>query len=87
MNAEIALLNAGMRTDLAEKPVNVSLRKRIFSAMSIIRDPGVLKPLFIISVFNILQLSSGTYIIVFYGVDIIRDIGEEECRYHFPAKF
>lgn len=85
VNAEIALLNAGMRTDLAEKPVNVSLRKRIFSAMSIIRDPGVLKPLFIISVFNILQLSSGTYIIVFYGVDIIRDIGGADIDNYLAA--
>lgn len=78
MNAEIALLNAGMRTEVTEKPTNVSLRKRIFSAMSVIRDPGVLKPLIIIGIFNILQLSSGTYIIVFYAVDIIKEIGEEE---------
>lgn len=67
-----------MKTDVAEKPnTSLSLRKRIFSAMSIIRDPGVLKPLIIISIFNILQMCSGTYIIVFYAVDIIKDIGEE----------
>lgn len=46
--------------------------------MSTIRDPGVLKPLIIINVFNALQLSSGTYIIVFYAVDMIKDIGEKE---------
>lgn len=86
MNAEIALLNTGMRTNLAEKPVNISLKERISSAMSTIRDPGVLKPLLIINIFNILQLSSGTYIIVFYAVDMMKDIGEEECQFHFPAK-
>ena len=68
-----------MKTDLdEEKPANVSLKERIFSAMSTIRDPGVLKPLVIINVFNALQLSSGTYIIVFYAVDMVKDIGEQE---------
>lgn len=67
-----------MRADLALKPVNVSLKKRIVSAMSTIRDPGVLKPLIIINVFNALQLASGTYIIVFYAVDMIKDIGKQK---------
>ncbi|XP_011251472.1 facilitated trehalose transporter Tret1-2 homolog isoform X1 [Camponotus floridanus] len=85
VNAEIALLNAGMRTDVSEKPTNVSLRKRIFSAMSVIRDPGVLKPLIIIGIFNILQLSSGTYIIVFYAVDIIKEIGGGDVDNYLAA--
>ncbi|KAL6423399.1 hypothetical protein ACFW04_010178 [Cataglyphis niger] len=75
MNAEIALLTAGMRTNLTEPAENISLKKRISMVMSIIRDPGVLKPLIIIHIFNILQLSSGTYIIVFYAVDMMKDIG------------
>lgn len=85
MNAEIALLNTGMRTDLTEKPVNVSLKKRISSVMSTVRDPGVLKPLIIINVFNILQLSSGTYIIVFYAVDMMKDIGGGEVDNYLAA--
>lgn len=76
MCKEIAFLNIRMKGDLDEKPANVSLKERIFSAMSTIRDPGVLKPLVIINVFNLLQLSSGTYIIVFYAVDMVKDIGE-----------
>lgn len=76
MCKEIASLNIRMKGDLDEKPANVSLKERIFSAMSTIRDPGVLKPLVIINVFNLLQLSSGTYIIVFYAVDMVKDIGE-----------
>lgn len=38
------------------------------------RHPSVLKPLVLINVFNILQIGSGTYLIVFYAVDIIMDI-------------
>lgn len=38
------------------------------------RQPSVLKPLVLINVFNILQILSGTYLIVFYAVDIIMDI-------------
>ncbi|KAH0947725.1 hypothetical protein HN011_011832 [Eciton burchellii] len=72
---EITLLEARMHADLAEKPANTSLKNRISSAVSMIRDPGVLKPLIIINVFNVLQLMSGTYIIVFYAVDMVRDIG------------
>lgn len=39
-----------------------------------IKQPSVLKPLILINVFNILQILSGTYLIVFYAVDIITDI-------------
>jgi len=74
---EIALLNTKMKTDLDRKSANISLKERVLSAMSTIRDPGVLKPLVIINVFNALQLSSGTYIIVFYAVDMVKDIGEQ----------
>lgn len=41
---------------------------------SIIRQPSVLKPLILINVFNILQILSGTYLMVFYAVDIITEI-------------
>jgi len=80
---EITLLQARMRADFAEKPANTSLKNKISSAVSMIRDPGVLKPLIIINVFNVLQLMSGTYIIVFYAVDMVRDIGEESSYFIF----
>jgi len=77
-DTEITLLEARMHAELAEKPAcQASLKKRISSAVSMIGDPGVLKPLIIINVFNVLQLMSGTYIIVFYAVDMVRDIGED----------
>ena len=44
------------------------------SLWSIIKQPSVLKPLILINVFNVLQILSGTYLIVFYAVDIITEI-------------
>lgn len=44
------------------------------SFLNIIKQPSVLKPLILINVFNILQILSGTYLIVFYAVDIITEI-------------
>lgn len=44
------------------------------SFWSTIKQPSVLKPLILINVFNILQILSGTYLIVFYAVDIITEI-------------
>ncbi|XP_011155234.1 facilitated trehalose transporter Tret1-2 homolog [Harpegnathos saltator] len=76
-NTEVAMLEARITADLVERQrqvVDVSLRQRISSMMSVVRDPGVLKPLIIINVFNILQLCSGTYIIVFYAVNLVQDM-------------
>lgn len=56
--------------------VNMSLAEQASAAISTILDPSVLKPLTIINVFNLLQLISGTYVIVFYAVDLIADIGK-----------
>lgn len=42
--------------------------------VSVIRQPSVLKPIILINAFNILQILSGTYLIVFYAVDIITEI-------------
>lgn len=39
-----------------------------------IQQPSVLKPLILINAFNMLQILSGTYLIVFYAVDIITEI-------------
>ncbi|RLU17395.1 hypothetical protein DMN91_009630 [Ooceraea biroi] len=39
-NAEITLLEERMQADLAAKPVDASLKRRISSAISMIRDPG-----------------------------------------------
>ncbi|XP_029178492.1 facilitated trehalose transporter Tret1-2 homolog isoform X2 [Nylanderia fulva] len=83
VNVEIAVLNAGMRAEVDERPV--SLKEKISSAVSIMRDPGVLKPFMIINIFNILQLFCGTYIIVFYAVDMIKDIGDSNIDNYLAA--
>lgn len=44
------------------------------SLLSTIKQPSVLKPLILINSFNVLQILSGTYLIVFYAVDIITEI-------------
>jgi uncharacterized membrane protein YvlD (DUF360 family) len=44
------------------------------SVWSVIKQPSVLKPIFLIHTFNVFQILSGTYLIVFYAVDIITDI-------------
>ncbi|XP_071580440.1 facilitated trehalose transporter Tret1-2 homolog [Temnothorax nylanderi] len=85
MITEIELLDASIKADLARKPVNTSFTQKISSAISTIRDPGVWKPLIIINVFNALQLSSGTYIIVFYAVDMVKDMGDGNVDNYLAA--
>ncbi|TGZ51195.1 Facilitated trehalose transporter Tret1 [Temnothorax longispinosus] len=85
MITEIELLDASIKADLARKPVNSSFTQKISSAISTIRDPGVWKPLIIINVFNALQLSSGTYIIVFYAVDMVKDMGDGNVDNYLAA--
>lgn len=46
-------------------------------------QPEVMKPLIIINIFNILQVLSGTYLIVFYAVDILKNIQGTENLDHF----
>lgn len=46
-------------------------------------QPEVVKPLVIINVFNILQILSGTYLIVFYAVDILKNIQGSANLDHF----
>lgn len=81
MTAELELLCGNIRANFASKPEHMSFKEKISSAISTIRDPGVFKPLIIINVFNALQLSCGTYIIVFYAVDMVKDMGEKEFQY------
>lgn len=41
---------------------------------TVMRAP-VLKPLLLINLFNMLQILSGSYIVIFYAVDIVTDSG------------
>ncbi|XP_050666151.1 facilitated trehalose transporter Tret1-like [Leptidea sinapis] len=42
---------------------------------STVLRPPVLKPLLLINAFNMLQIISGTYVVIFYAVDIVEDSG------------
>ena len=48
------------------------------SVITTLKQGPVLKPLVLINAFNILQVMSGTYQIVFYAVDVITDIHDFE---------
>ncbi|XP_034184760.2 facilitated trehalose transporter Tret1-2 homolog isoform X2 [Osmia lignaria lignaria] len=85
VNTEIAILEARAKTDLARMDLNMSLAEQASAAISTILDPSVLKPLTIINVFNLLQLISGTYVIVFYAVDLIADIGGNRINNYLAA--
>lgn len=69
-------MEARAKLDIGQKSLATSFGQRVSSTLSTIVSPNVLKPLSIINIFNALQLSSGTYVIVFYAVDLVRDIGE-----------
>ncbi|XP_032672175.1 facilitated trehalose transporter Tret1-2 homolog [Odontomachus brunneus] len=87
-NTEVTILEMRIKADLVEKQtqnMNASLRQRIFSAVSMIRDPRVLKPLIIINIFNMLQLFSGTYVIVFYAVHLVQDVGGGSVNHYMAA--
>lgn len=85
MTAELELLCGNIRANFASKPEHMSFKEKISSAISTIRDPGVFKPLIIINVFNALQLSCGTYIIVFYAVDMVKDMGDGNMDNYLAA--
>ncbi|CAH0751373.1 unnamed protein product [Diatraea saccharalis] len=40
-----------------------------------VRRAPVMKPLLLINAFNILQILSGSYVVIFYAVDIVKDAG------------
>ena len=85
VNTEVAVLEARAKTDLARTVTNMSWIEQVSSAIYTILDPSVLKPLTIINIFNILQLISGTYVVVFYAVDLVQDIGGDSINNYLAA--
>lgn len=47
------------------------------SSWKLFLQPEIIKPFLIINIFNFLQVLSGTYLVVFYAVDIISHISNE----------
>ncbi|XP_074101841.1 facilitated trehalose transporter Tret1-2 homolog [Cotesia typhae] len=69
----------------ASSTVSTSFRERLLETKAKIVHPGVLKPLIIINIFLVLQAFSGTYIVVYYGVDLIQDIGKGSVDKYMAA--
>jgi MFS family permease len=67
------------RVDLEKKHA-----KTLTSNRQIFFRPEVIKPFIIINLFNLMQILSGTYIIVFYAVDILGQINGHSVD-HFMA--
>lgn len=61
-----------------------SSSKNLKTSLGVLFRPEVMIPFVIINIFNILQIFSGTYIIVFYAVDILSHINNENLD-HFLA--
>ncbi|XP_033349895.1 facilitated trehalose transporter Tret1-2 homolog isoform X1 [Bombus vosnesenskii] len=86
VDAEMRILEARMKTDLARTATTTTSRLgQISSVVSTLLDPSVLKPLTIINIFNILQLISGTFVIVFYAVNLVEDIGGNRINNYLAA--
>ncbi|KAK9298249.1 hypothetical protein QLX08_008337 [Tetragonisca angustula] len=85
VNAEMGILEARMKTDLARIATNMSWFEKISCVVSTLLDSGVFKPLTIINIFNILQLISGTFVIIFYAVNLIEDIGGGNINNYLAA--
>lgn len=53
---------------------NKNLKSNEKSSWATLLEPAVLKPFIIMNIFNLLQILSGTYLVVFYAVDILSQI-------------
>lgn len=85
VETEILIMEARVKADQARISSDLSFCERITTAITTLADPGVFKPLMIINIFNVLQLISGTYIVVFYAVDIVHDIGGDNINTYLAA--
>ncbi|XP_055676812.1 facilitated trehalose transporter Tret1-2 homolog isoform X1 [Lutzomyia longipalpis] len=68
------------KRELSQLTMRFEREKAFMTASSerfvrILKRKSVLKPLVIINAFNLFQIFSGVYLVVFYAVDIIRDFG------------
>uniref|UniRef100_A0A182IM61 Major facilitator superfamily (MFS) profile domain-containing protein n=1 Tax=Anopheles atroparvus TaxID=41427 RepID=A0A182IM61_ANOAO len=60
-----------------ERQQNNGRRQRFWHSLG---ELSIIKPLVIINGFHVLQILSGTYLVVFYAVDIISDLGGSEIN-------
>lgn len=53
-------------------------RSGAISSWKMFFRPQVLKPVIIVNVFNLVQIISGTYLVIFYAVNLISEAGNED---------
>ncbi|XP_017878764.1 facilitated trehalose transporter Tret1-2 homolog isoform X2 [Ceratina calcarata] len=85
VESEMLIMEAREKADQARTAINLSFCERITSAITTLGDPSVFKPLMIINIFNVFQLMSGTYIVVFYAVDIVHDTCGDSINTYLAA--
>uniref|UniRef100_A0A182NPD2 Major facilitator superfamily (MFS) profile domain-containing protein n=1 Tax=Anopheles dirus TaxID=7168 RepID=A0A182NPD2_9DIPT len=61
----------------AEQQENNGRPSRLWRSLT---ETAIVKPLIIINAFHVLQILSGTYLVVFYAVDIISDLGGSDIN-------
>ncbi|KAG9428779.1 facilitated trehalose transporter Tret1-2 isoform X1 [Apis mellifera carnica] len=84
VEAELEILESRAKLD-ATRMANTSLFEKKSSVISTLLDPSVFKPLTIINIFNFLQLLSGTFIMVFYAVNLVTNIGGDNINSYLAA--
>lgn len=82
-NTNIFYLQAKKETEHLIQRLEIEAQNQKKLSKATLLQPEVVKPLIIINVFNILQILSGTYLIVFYAVDILQNIQGSEDIDHF----
>ncbi|CAL7950226.1 unnamed protein product [Xylocopa violacea] len=85
VNAEMLILEARVKADVVQTSKNTPRLKKMSSAMSALLKPSVFKPLAIINIFNFLLLIGGTFIIIFYAVELFDDIGGDGVNNYLAA--
>ncbi|KAK0160791.1 hypothetical protein PV328_008160 [Microctonus aethiopoides] len=85
VNVEMSLLEIRAKEDRTRMSLRMNLRERTLEIRARVLHPGVLKPLLIITIFLVLQVLSGTYLIIYYGVDLVRDIGDGKINNYLAA--
>ncbi|XP_015116904.1 facilitated trehalose transporter Tret1-2 homolog [Diachasma alloeum] len=85
VKSEVSMLETRIQEVLECASITMTLSEKLSNAKATVFHPGVMKPLIVINVFFLLQVLSGTYLIVFYGVDLIRDVAGEEIDNYLAA--
>lgn len=75
---ECAKMMENYRSKLAESLVNLS----VFQKLGTFRRPSTWKPLLILSFFFVFQQLSGAYVILFYTVNMFKDLGTGMDEYY-----